>query len=280
MTSDNWVRRRASVLVVLLVVTAIGTGSGAALRADDGSTHASPSAPGATATYTVTVVAERGDAVTRSGLKEIGLNFNADPDFSGNLANVTARDVTVQVEGRNGETSRVGPVRVAANSTTGKVWIGLRSAYTRIEPGDEIVVKIADVTNTEIAIADPEGLRGFALNVSVANPQGQVDGPVETRYTIDPNAQVTETTRVSSNGTASNETNQSGTATTGTSEGTTAGTGTSGSGAEASPTGTTGDQSEANATGTETTGASGSGFGVGVALVALLAIALLALRQQ
>ena len=269
MTDDDWVRRRASVLVVLLVVAAAGAGSGAALRADDGSTHASPSAPGATATYTVTVVAERGDAITRGGLEQIGLSFNADSDFSGNLANVSARDVTVKVRGRHGRTDRVGPMKVVVNATGNSLWIGLESAYTNIEPGDEIVVEIADVTNTEIAIDDPSGPRGFALDASVANPQGQVDGPVETRYSIDPNAQATGTQATTPNGTVRE---------TGTNGGTMEATGTTESNTEASATATTRRESNATTTGTESTETSGPGFGVVVGVVAVLVVGLFVRR--
>ena len=269
--------RRVSVLVVALVVTVAGAGSVAALRADSGSTEASPSAPGVTATYTVTVVAERGDAVTRGGLKEVGLNFNADPDFSGSLANVTAQDVTVKVrDGQTGDTSRAGPVQVAANATRNRVWIGLESA-SQVEPGDEIVVEIADVTNTEIAIDDPSGPRGFALNVSVANPQGQVDGPVETRYSIDPNAQAPGTTPNTTSAVTPNGT----TGTTGTGEGTTQTTTEATAMSTTAPgTGTTSSASSANATDTRSTGASGPGFGIVVAVVALLALGLFAMRRR
>lgn len=264
-------------VLLFLVVIGAASGSVAALRADSGSTHASPSAPGATAIYTVTVVAERGDAVTRGGLEQIGLNFDADSDFSGRLDTVTARDVTVRVRNRRtGETRRGGPVQVAANATRNRVWIGLRSV-SQVEPGDEIVVEIADVTNTEIAIDDPSGPRGFALNVSVANPQGQVDGPVETRYSIDPNASVNET----ANGTVSNATTRTTAATTDAGTGaTTKGTETSGSTGDASPTGTTSGESSTDTAGTEPTETSGPGFGVVVGVVVVLVVGLFVSRRE
>jgi PGF-CTERM protein len=300
MIATDSMRHRVLLILLILVVTVAGSGSVAALRADSGSTYASPSGPGATATYTATVVAQRGDVVTRSGLKRIRLDFSADPDFSGRLDNVSARDVTVRVEdGRTEDTRRVGPVWTVANSTEGMVRIALKSAYTKIQPGDEIVVEVADVTNTEIAIENPSGLRGFALDVAVGNSQGQFDGPVEVRYTIDPNAQATRTTtgsattpnatttgstatesltpNVTTGATMSNETAR---ATESSERTTTEAMETAGSNTETSTSKTMGRQLSPNTTGTEPTETSGPGFGLVVGVVALLVIGLFVARRE
>ena len=150
-------------------------------------------------------------------------------------------------------------------------------------------MKVSDVTSTEIAIDDPSGPRGFALNVSVANPQGQVDGPVETRYSIDPNASANGTTQATANATTESMATESppsnatasGTArSVGVSEGTRETTGMTGSGADTSATERTGSRPGANATDTQSTGTSGPGFGVVVGIVALLTVALFVMRRR
>ena len=64
-------------------------------------------------------------------------------------------------------------MQLAANSTKGKLWIGLDSVYRQVNPGDQIVVQVVGVTSSEIAIEDPNGLRGFAPNVAVKGPMGK-----------------------------------------------------------------------------------------------------------
>lgn len=64
----------------------------------------------------------------------------------------------------------------------------LERVYQEIGPGDRIIVRIANVTNTKIAALDPQGVRSFVLRVTASGLRENTDGPVEVRYEIDPNA--------------------------------------------------------------------------------------------
>ena len=186
---DSYGRIVAVSLVLLTVFGAISALPAIALEPDSGSTYANPPAPGATAEYRVTVVAGQNDSVTRNGLKRVTLNYDADPDFSGSVAGVTARDVEVRITPPDANGSvPAGPVDVSTNPAGDRLVITLTSAYQNVRPGSQISVRVDNVRNTEIAIPDPQGLRGFALDVTTSDPQGNTDGPVEVRYTIDPNA--------------------------------------------------------------------------------------------
>jgi len=205
---DSYGRIVAVSLVLLTVFGAISALPAIALEPDSGSTYANPPAPGATAEYRVTVVAGQNDSVTRNGLKRVTLNYDADPDFSGSVAGVTARDVEVRITPPDANGSvPAGPVDVSTNPAGDRLVITLTSAYRNVRPGSQISVRVDNVRNTEIAIPDPQGLRGFALDVTTSDPQGNTDGPVEVRYTIDPNAtapNATESNVSAPNASASN----------------------------------------------------------------------------
>ena len=205
---DSYGRIVAVSLVLLTVFGAISALPVIALEPDSGSTYANPPAPGATAEYRVTVVAGQNDSVTRNGLKRVTLNYDADPDFSGSVAGVTARDVEVRITPPDANGSvPAGPVDVSTNPAGDRLVITLTSAYRNVRPGSQISVRVDNVRNTEIAIPDPQGLRGFALDVTTSDPQGNTDGPVEVRYTIDPNAtapNATESNVSAPNASASN----------------------------------------------------------------------------
>lgn len=276
-----------------------------ALQGDSSSTYTDPRAPGAVAEYRVTVVTERGDSVVQNGLKRLTLNFAADPDFSGSVSNVGPRDVDVRVGNGSTGLRSVGPVTVSTSPSGDRLTITLSSAYNAVEPGDRIVVVANDVRNTRIAIPDPQGVRQFALDVTAGDPQGNTDGPVEVRYEIDPNATAPNTTAAPSptptltpnvttspttataagtaNGSAQETTatpTAKGTATATTAERTTQTTTTTTTrettATEATATSTT----AGTTTGDQQTETTGPGFGLAVALVALLAVAALAVRRR
>jgi PGF-CTERM protein len=176
-------------LALLTVFGVVAALPALALEPDSGSTYVNPSAPGATGEFRATVVAERGDNITQNGLKTVTLDFSADPDYSGSIAGVTPRDVEVRATAASGNgTVPAGPVRVSSNPAGDRLTITLPSAYQNVQPGDEISVTIDGVRNPEIAIPDPQGVRGFTLRVAASDPQGNTDGPVELLYSIDPNA--------------------------------------------------------------------------------------------
>jgi len=253
---------------VLLSSVAVVT-LGAALEADSGSTYANPEAPGATATYRITVVAEQNDTVVRNGLERITLNYGADSDFSGSLNGVTARDVDVTIWG--GEEKRsVSVAKISTNSKGSWMTINLRRSYN-IEPGEEISIEVTEVDSSEIAIQNPQGPRGFALNVRVLDGQGHGDGPVETRYTLDPNASTTVDTATTTVATSEPTSNASETTTMGGQSSTTMGS---------TPTTTAASADGTAEEGTETTSATGPGFGIVAAVVALLAATLLATNRS
>ena len=89
-----------------------------------------------------------------------------------------------------GKIRLAGSTSVISDDGGSELLITLDSAYTQIDPGDRIIVRVDNITNSEIAIANPKGPRGFALNVGVAGPRGNFDGPVEVRYALDPTARV------------------------------------------------------------------------------------------
>lgn len=175
------------VLIAALVASATLAAPGAALSAD--ATVDDP-APGAVGDYTVTLRAEEGDAVTENGLKSVTLDFGADRDYSGDLGNLTARDVEVRVGDENG-TVWAGQTNVSQNGS--EVTITLEQAFEDVRPDDRIVVRVFGVTNTEIALRNAQTLRGFAVRASATDPEGDTDGPVEARYAIDPNATAAQT---------------------------------------------------------------------------------------
>ncbi|PSP73787.1 hypothetical protein BRC86_08110 [Halobacteriales archaeon QS_3_64_16] len=176
-------------LALLTISGAVTALPALALEANSGSTYTRPTAPGATGEFRATMIAERGDNITQNGLKTVTLDFSADPDYSGSVAGVTPRDISLRVTAPSGNgTVPAGPVRVSSNPAGDRLTVTLLSAYQNVQPGDEISVRIDGVRNTEIAIPDPQGPRGFALDASVSDPQGSTDGPVELRYSIDPNA--------------------------------------------------------------------------------------------
>ena len=187
-------QRIATVLIAVLVASAALVGPGAALSAD--ATVDDP-APGAVGDYTVTLEPEAGDAVTENGLKSVTLDFGADRDYSGDLGNLSAQDVEVRVGDSNG-TVWAGETNVSQDGS--EVTITLQQAFENIKPGDRIVVRVFGVTNTDIALRNAQTLRGFALRASATDPEGNTDGPVEARYTIDPNATAQQTPTPEANG--------------------------------------------------------------------------------
>ena len=254
-----------AVLMGVLIGTIAVTAPGAALEADNGSTSANPQAPGANATYRITTVAEPGDATVRVGMKRITLNYGADSDFSGSLTGVTARDVDVTIQ-NGGEERSIGVDKISTNPRGSWATIDLRRTYD-IEPDDQIVVKVSDVTSSEIAIENPRGTRGFVVGVRALTGRGQGDGPVQVRYGLDPNA---SSTTPAADGTMS-ETN------------TTEGTPASASSEESTTAKSTDSTTTPSANGgseNETTSATGPGFGVVATVVALLAVALLATKRR
>ena len=169
-------------LMTALVASAFVAAPATALSAD---ASVDDTAPGAVGDYRVTLRPEAGDAIVENGLKSVTLDFSADRDYSGDLGNLSDRDVEVRVGDGNGT---VPAGKTSVNQSGSEVTVTLERAFTGIEPGDRIVVNVYGVTNTEIAIQNPQSLRGFALDVSATGPQGNTSGPVEARYTIDPNA--------------------------------------------------------------------------------------------
>lgn len=288
-------------LALLTVLGAVAALPALALEPDSGSTYARPAAPGATAAYHVVVGAQPGDSITQNGLKTVTLDYGADPDFSGSVAGVTARDVDVRVTAPGGNgTVPAGPVQVSTNPAGDRLTVTLLSTYQNVRPGTQIIVNVRGVRNTEIAIPDPQGPRGFALDVSASGPQGNTDGPVEVRYTIDPDATApnatqtanasTQTTGTAAGQNATNTTTAAATETA-TANGTAVnGTAMNGTVAETSTTTTSTATQTATATATATatqtttggqqTETTGPGFGALAAVVALLAAALLATRRR
>lgn len=303
-------RRIVTVLIAALVASAALVGPGAALSAD--ATVDDP-APGAVGDYTVTFEPEAGDAVTENGLKSVTLDFGADRDYSGDLGNLTARDVEVRVGDDNG-TVWAGETNVSQNGS--EVTITLQQAFANIQPGDRIVVRVFGVTNTDIALRNAQTLRGFAIRASATSPEGNTDGPVEARYAIDPEATPQQTPTDEANGsdgasedsdttdetsteTAMNETseatsiddvndtstNVTTTATSAMNEttGTPTATSTDATTEAGTPTETTqpattsGNEGASGGQATETTG---PGFGLVAGLIALLAAGLLATRRR
>jgi PGF-CTERM protein len=192
-------------LMTALVASAFVAAPATALSAD---ASVDDTAPGAVGDYRVTLRPEAGDAVVENGLKSVTLDFSADRDFSGDLGNLSDRDVEIRVGDGNGT---VPAGEASVNQSGSEVTVTLERAFTGIEPGDRIVVNVYGVTNTEIAIQNPQSLRGFALDVSATGPQGNTSGPVEARYTIDPNATAQRTpTDSADNSNASGATNANG----------------------------------------------------------------------
>jgi PGF-CTERM protein len=306
-------------LALLTVFGVVAALPALALEPDSGSTYVNPSAPGATGEFRATVVAERGDNITQNGLKTVTLDFSADPDYSGSIAGVTPRDVEVRATAASGNgTVPAGPVRVSSNPAGDRLTITLPSAYQNVQPGDEISVTIDGVRNPEIAIPDPQGVRGFTLRVAASDPQGNTDGPVELLYSIDPNAtapnatnttgpnasnvtgagNATAPTMTDSNTTGPNASNMTDSNTTGPNASNMTGAGNvtadATSTADSTTTTTTTETSTttataaATATPAETTGGGGAtettttgpGFGLVAAVIALLAVALLATRRR
>ena len=187
-------RSIVTALVAVLVASAFVAVPGAALSAD--ATVDDP-APGAVGDYTVTLRPEAGDAVTENGLKSVTLDFDADRDYSGDLGDLTARDVEVRVGDSNGT---VWAGRTTVNRSGEEVTITLEEAFRDVRPGDRIVVRVFGITNTEIALRNAQTLRGFALRASATGPDGNTDGPVEARYTIDPEATPQQTPTDDANG--------------------------------------------------------------------------------
>lgn len=296
-------------VVIALLVSAVLAAPGAALEAD---ATVDDTAPGAVGDYTVTLRPEPGDAVARNGLKEVTLDFGADRDYSGDLGNLTAEDVEVRVGDTNGT---VWAGQTTVNQSGSEVTITLEQAFENVKPGDRIVVRVFGVTNTDVALRNAQTLRGFALRASATGPQGNTDGPVEARYTIDPNATAEQTPTEAANGsgmtgaatntsTTSNDTGTTGntsmaedanvtTSTSEASENATAEAGTANESAgmaettstdtatststESASATTEGSQGGSGGQATETTG---PGFGLLVGLVALLAAGLLAARRR
>ncbi|PSP73786.1 hypothetical protein BRC86_08105 [Halobacteriales archaeon QS_3_64_16] len=174
-------------MVIALLVSAVLAAPGAALEAD---ATVDDTAPGAVGDYTVTLRPEPGDAVARNGLESVTLDFGADRDYSGDLGNLTAENVEVRVGDTNGT---VWAGQTTVNQSGSEVTITLEQAFENVKPGDRIVVRVFGVTNTDVALRNAQTLRGFALRASATGPQGNTDGPVEARYTIDPNATAEQT---------------------------------------------------------------------------------------
>jgi PGF-CTERM protein len=181
-------------VVIALLVSAVLAAPGAALEAD---ATVDDTAPGAVGDYTVTLRPEPGDAVARNGLESVTLDFGADRDYSGDLGNLTAEDVEVRVGDTNGT---VWAGQTTVNQSGSEVTITLEQAFENVKPGDRIVVRVFGVTNTDVALRNAQTLRGFALRASATGPQGNTDGPVEARYTIDPNATAQQTPTEGTNG--------------------------------------------------------------------------------
>lgn len=195
-------------LMTALVASAFVAAPATALSAD---ASVDDTAPGAVGDYRVTLRPEAGDAIVENGLKSVTLDFSADRDYSGDLGNLSDRDVEVRVGDGNGT---VPAGKTSVNQSGSEVTVTLERAFTGIEPGDRIVVNVYGVTNTEIAIQNPQSLRGFALDVSATGPQGNTSGPVEARYTIDPNATAQRTpTDSADNSNANGSTNDTDTGT-------------------------------------------------------------------
>jgi PGF-CTERM protein len=297
----------AATVAIALVASAVLAAPGAALTAD---ATVDDTAPGAVGDYTVTLRPEEGDAIARNGLKQVTLDFGADRDYSGDLGNLSARDVEVRVGDENGT---VWAGQTSVNRSGTEVTITLEQAFSNVRPGDRIVVRVFGVTNTEIALRNPQTLRGFALRASATGPQGNTSGPVEARYAIDPNATARQTPTDEASGSGGNDSNgndsandtdtdtetattavnttetnttertSTDTATSMENASTTAATGTpemteTSTTQEATDTATTdGGEGGGGGQATETTG---PGFGLLVALVALLAAGLLATRRR
>jgi PGF-CTERM protein len=187
-------RSVVTAVVIALLASTVLAAPGAALTAD---ATVDDTAPGAVGDYTVTLRPEPGDAVARNGLKQVTLDFGADRDYSGDLGNLTANDVEVRVGDENGT---VWAGETTVNRSGSEVTITLEETSQNVKPGDRIVVRVFGVTNTEIALRNARSLRGFALRASATGPQGNTDGPVEARYTIDPDATPQQTPTEGANG--------------------------------------------------------------------------------
>lgn len=289
-------------MVIALLASTLLAAPGAALSAD---ATVDDTAPGAVGDYTVTLRPESGDTVARNGLKKVTLDFGADRDYSGDLGNLTAEDVEVRVGDESG-TVWAGRTTVSQNGS--EVTVTLEETFRNVKPGDRIVVQLFGLTNTEIALRNARGLRGFALRASATGPQGNTDGPVEARYAINASAtpQQTPTEGANDSGTEAAATNASTTSNgSGMAENTSAAANASATAstsaasesttAEAGTTETTStDTTTATASSTETqatteggqggggqaTETTGPGFGLLVGLVALLAAGLLAARRR
>lgn len=158
---------------------------------------------------------------------------------------------------------------------------------------------VSGVTNTDVAVPNARGLRGFNLAVSATGGQGDTDGPVQTLYSIDPNATAeansTEDTETDGNATAlggppGTDGEDTTVETPGTPDSETSNGGetmsepaANGSAADA----TTNESTMAPATtegnnvsGGQATETDGPGFGLVVSVVALLAAGLLATRRR
>lgn len=141
----------------------------------------------------------------------------------------------------------------------GTIAVRFEAIVRDVGPGDRIVVRVANVTNTEIAVRDPQGVRSFALRVTTSGLRGNSEGPVEVRYEIDPNATTQATDAAAPNATGENATaDANGTAAEG-----------NASGANATDVNGTGDGAATdanNATDTAVVPAGGSGSTSGSAL--------------
>jgi PGF-CTERM protein len=150
------------------------TGSAAALEADTAAPY--PHSPGTTVeSFPVSVVVQRSDAIARSGMKSITLNFGADSSFDGSVQNVSTESVSILISGQN-NTRTIGSFNVSTNRN-GQVTVTFQQPVP-VSAGDRIVVDAGNVTT-------PSEEGTYTVGVSATTPSGRTDGPVTVEYRVE-----------------------------------------------------------------------------------------------
>jgi PGF-CTERM protein len=171
-------RRSAFMTIVVLVSAVVGgvavSGSAAALGADTAAPY--PHSPGTTVQeFPVSVIAQGSDAITRSGMQSMTLDFGASSGFDGSVQNVSTDSVTVTIAGGNGSQRTVSPANV---STTGNGQVTLTFQQpVAVGAGNRIIADVGNVTT-------PSTDGTYTIGVSATTPSGTTDGPVTVDYRV------------------------------------------------------------------------------------------------
>jgi PGF-CTERM protein len=170
--------RRSVFMTTVVLISALAggmafSGPAAALSADTAAPY--PHSPGTSVDeFPVSVVAQRGDAITRGGMKSMTLNFGADSGFDGSVQNVSSDSVSVSIVRQNNQ-STISPSNVSTNRN-GQVKITFRQPVP-VRAGNRIVVDVSNMTTPS-----SEGV--YEVRVSATTPAGTTDGPVSVDYRV------------------------------------------------------------------------------------------------